>query len=94
MSESYAFPDVVVTSPPYEAFSNDQIILCRPNDERLAQIDDGRGHWEQADEGPTFIVLTSLTPAERCKRFAARFALDLSQLLAFCESSETLRRVQ
>lgn len=93
MNESYATLDVVVTSPPCEDFSNTCVILCRPGDVRLARNDDGRGHWEQVDDGPAFVVITAQTSMEKCERFAHRFNVELLQLLAFRDGAEATKLV-
>lgn len=60
-----------------------EVIVCMPNDPRLARKWDQRGGWEQTlsdDRGPVMIVIGTETSDEQLEKMAKRFGVSLVQL--------------
>lgn len=64
-------------------FQDQRVFLARPGDVRLAQRWDEGGGFEQACDGPTFVVIGRESSNEKCARLATRFGLSLQNVLAF-----------
>ena len=71
---------------------NPKVIVCRPNDPRLAKgYWSERGGYEQTygvDE-PTYVIVGRLTDDGKCAELAQRFSLDAAALREFRDSGGT-----
>lgn len=65
------------------SFQDHRVFLARPGDRRLAMRWDDAGGFEQAANGPTFVVVGAQTSDDKCAALAQRFGLDLARVLAF-----------
>lgn len=72
------------TPLPVHDFSDPRVILVRGDDDRCGRYwaEDAAG-FEQAYDGPTYLVVGRLAPDEKLQKLAGRFRYSMSELKAF-----------
>jgi hypothetical protein len=66
------------------AFSDRRVVLARTDGDEVARFwDETQAGLEQADDGPTHLVIGRLATDERLGKIAARVGVDVALLRAF-----------
>lgn len=71
------------SAAPSGAFCDPRVVMCRPFDHRLSMPWHECGGFEQADNGPVYLVVGRDTSDEKCDRLAARFRVSAAMLRTF-----------
>ncbi|CAG4903311.1 hypothetical protein [Paraburkholderia saeva] len=67
----------------YDSFCNPEVIVTTYGDKRLACLIDWPCRFEQACDGPTFVVIRPEATDEQLGKLVDRFGLDMDYLKAF-----------
>ena len=81
MKQAEAQPSKPVA--PSGAFRDRRVVICEPTDHRLSMPWHECGGFEQADDGPVYLVVGRDTSDEKCDRLAARFRVSAAMLRTF-----------
>lgn len=69
---------------PARAFSDKRVILVHGNDHQCASVwDESTAGYEQADDGPTYLVIGRLAPDDKLPKLARRYGFTVEELQAF-----------
>lgn len=66
-------------------FNDSRVFVVPPSDSRLGLVWHRKGGYEQACNGPIYVVIGDETPDNKCAALASRFGLPTAELIAFRE---------
>lgn len=82
-------PEVNIAVSNAPAFSDKRVILVRGDDARCATYwDESEAGFEQADDGPTHLVIGRDAPDDKLARLAGRFGFSVEDLKAFRDGKD------
>jgi len=73
----------VAVKQSYRSFENSEVIVTTCDDKRLACISDALCRYEQAHDGPTFVVIRPGVTDGQLLKVSERFGLDIEHLRTF-----------